>query len=183
MKKWLAWTLVLTLLIGMFVFREWIISREGFDPIRAMDQDYGWLIFHRERVPRMEADQLIAADGMLFLHYEKYGYVNVYSADGTFLRGYQVACGGNGKGGMVNRKEKNGVPQRERLLSSSYRSRRFLSCRIWDTTGTSPSSIRSQTTNAVISMSIPMARYSATESFTGSWTTVSSACPGFAREI
>ena len=40
MKRWLAWTLVLTLLIGMFVFREWIISREGFDPIRAMDQDY-----------------------------------------------------------------------------------------------------------------------------------------------
>lgn len=100
MKRWLAWTLVLTILIGMFVFREWIISREGFDPIRAMDQDYGWLIFHRERVPRMEADQLIAADGMLFLHYEKYGYVNVYSADGTFLRGYQVACGGNGRGGI-----------------------------------------------------------------------------------
>ena len=92
--------MVLVLAIGMFILQAWLKSREGFDTVMAMDQDYGWIIYHRERVPRMEADQLIAADGMLFLYYEEYGYVNAYSTDGSFLRGYQVACGSKGVGGI-----------------------------------------------------------------------------------
>lgn len=100
MKKWVATALVAALSLGMFVCQAWLMSREGFASVRAVDEDYWWFVYDEEKVPRCEADQMIAADGMLFLHYERYGYVNVYSTDGTFLRGYQVASGRNGRGGI-----------------------------------------------------------------------------------
>ena len=93
MKKWMVSILVVALSIGMFICQGWLMSREGFTSIRTLDADYWWIVTDEEQVPRDEADQLIAADGMIFLHYEYYGYVNAYRSDGTFVRGYQVATG------------------------------------------------------------------------------------------
>ena len=100
MKKWMVSVLVVVLSIGMFGCQAWLMSREGFASIGSAEVDYWWLIYEEERVPRDEADQLIAADGVLYLYYEQYGYVNAYSTDGTFLRGYQVADRDNGRGGI-----------------------------------------------------------------------------------
>lgn len=100
MKKWMVSVIVVALSIGIFGCQAWLMSREGFDTVRAMKEDGGWLLFHTERIPRKEADDLIAADGVLYLHYEDLGYVNAYRTDGTFLRGYQVAIGEKGRGGI-----------------------------------------------------------------------------------
>ena len=100
MKKWMVSVIVVALSIGIFGCQAWLMSREGFDTVRAMKEDSGWLLFHTERIPRKEADDLIAADGVLYLHYEDLGYVNAYRTDGTFLRGYQVATGEKGRGGI-----------------------------------------------------------------------------------
>lgn len=100
MKKWMVTVLVAALSAGMFCFQGWLMSKEGFDTVRPVDEDYAWCVFDQEHVPRREADGLVAADGVVYLHYEKYGYVNAYRTDGTFLRGYQVAAGRNGVGGI-----------------------------------------------------------------------------------
>ena len=100
MKKWMVTVIVVALSIGMFACQGWLMSKEGFDPVRSANGDYWWCVFEEERVPRREADELIAADGVLYLHYEQYGYVNAYRTDGTFLQGYQVATGRNGVGGI-----------------------------------------------------------------------------------
>lgn len=100
MKKWMVSVLVVALSVGMFACQLWLMSREGFASVRTLDADYWWIVTDEEQVPRDEADQLIAADGVLYLYYEQYGYVNAYRTDGTFLRGYQVASKGNGRGGI-----------------------------------------------------------------------------------
>ena len=100
MKKWMVSVIVVALAIGIFGCQAWLMSREGFASIRSVNLDYWWLIYEEERVPRDEADQLIAADGVLYLYYEQYGYVNAYRTDGTFLRGYQVASKDNDRGGI-----------------------------------------------------------------------------------
>lgn len=100
MKKWIFWVLVLVLSVGMLGCQARLMSREGFASIRAKNEDFWWAVSEEERVPRRDADQLLAADGVVYLYYEEYGYVNAYRDDGTFLRGYQVASGQNGIGGI-----------------------------------------------------------------------------------
>ena len=84
MKKWIAGLVAAAVSIGMFVWQDALMSREGFTNITAMKEDGWWCIYERERVPRKDATELIAADGMLYLFYEDVGYVNVYSDEGVF---------------------------------------------------------------------------------------------------
>lgn len=100
MKKWMVSVLVVALSIGMFAYQVRLMSGEEFVSIRARNEDYWWTVSEEEQVPRKNADQLLVADGVVYLYYEELGYVNAYLDDGTFLRGYQVACGQNGRGGI-----------------------------------------------------------------------------------
>lgn len=100
MKKWMIWVLVLTLSAGMFACQAWLMSREGFETVRSIKEEGFWNVLSTKRVPRRDADELLAADGKLFLFYESLGYVNVYDTDGTFLYAYQVETISNGVGGI-----------------------------------------------------------------------------------
>ena len=100
MKKWMVSILVVALSIGMFVCQGWLMSREGFETVRSTKEEGFWNVVTTERVPRQDADELLAADGKLFLFYESLGYVNVYDTDGAFLYAYQVETIGNGVGGI-----------------------------------------------------------------------------------
>lgn len=100
MKKWIAGLVAAVVSIGLFVWQDALMSREGFTSITAMKEDGWWCIYERERVPRKDATELIAADGMLYLFYEDVGYVNVYSDEGVFQWGCQVEAISNGVGGI-----------------------------------------------------------------------------------
>ena len=96
MKKWIAGLVAAVVSIGLFVWQDALMSREGFTSITAMKEDGWWCIYERERVPRKDATELIAAGGMLYLFYEDVGYVNVYSDEGVFQWGCQVEAISNG---------------------------------------------------------------------------------------
>ena len=100
MKKWKIGIAVGILSFLMCMAQDMLMAREGFADVRATKADGWWWVCEEERVPRDEADALIAADGQLFLYYEDQALVNVYSTGGQFLRGYQIETISNGVGGV-----------------------------------------------------------------------------------
>ena len=99
MKKWKVFLIVAALSASMFVCQAWLMSKEGFDSFHKIQtEDPFWIVLEKARIPREDADELLAADGMLFLFYEDHGVVNVYSTEGEFLRCYQVGMSQKGVG-------------------------------------------------------------------------------------
>lgn len=100
MSRWKIGIAVAILSLAMFIVQGMLMTKEGFSDVRATKADGWWWVCEEERVPRDEADAMIAADGQLFLYYEDQALVNAYSTDGIFLRGYQIETISNGIGGI-----------------------------------------------------------------------------------
>lgn len=84
----------------LLIVAAWLMEGDGFSAVAKPGKGLVYQIFAEERIPRENADELLAADGLLYLYYEDFGLVNVYSTEGDYQWSYQVAPVRNGVGGI-----------------------------------------------------------------------------------
>jgi hypothetical protein len=60
-----------------------------------------FIVHSSERIPKENVTSMIVADGMIFLHYDATGLVNVYDTSGAFQYGIQICTLPNGSGDIA----------------------------------------------------------------------------------
>ncbi|MBE6950882.1 MAG: PQQ-like beta-propeller repeat protein [Ruminococcaceae bacterium] len=84
----------------LLIVIAWLMEEDGFSSVAKPGRGLVYQIFAEEKIPREKADELLAADGSVYLYYEDFGLVNVYTTEGAYQWSYQVAPGKNGVGGI-----------------------------------------------------------------------------------
>lgn len=85
--------------IGMLTIAS--IYNRDFDQIIPVEEKNHIIIHESPLIPYDEISSMVVADGMIFLHYDAKGLVNVYNTDGEFQYGLQVKTIPNGAGDIV----------------------------------------------------------------------------------